>query len=172
VKFHLHRVLGPTPLSFEEMCTLMTQIECCLNSRLLTPVSSDPNDLEALTPGHFLIGTSMKSIPDPDLSSLSIGRLDRWQLIQRLQQQFWSRWMNEFLTRLQQRPKWAQQKPQVTINDPVIIKDERLPPLKLAHVIDLHPDPDGITRVVTLRTAEGTLQRPIASLPTSSRQQK
>jgi hypothetical protein len=166
VKFHLHRVLGPTPLSFEEMCTLMTQIECCLNSRPLTPVSSDPNDLEALTPGHFLIGTSMKSIPDPDLSSLSIGRLDRWQLIQRLQQQFWSRWMNEFLTRLQQRPKWAQQKPEVTINDLVIIKDERLPPLKwkLARVIDLHPGPDGITRVVTLRTAEGTLKRPIAKL--------
>jgi hypothetical protein len=108
----------------------------------------------------------MKSNPDPDLSSLSIGRLYRWQLIQRLQQQFLSRWMNEFLTHLQQRPKWAQQKPTVTNNDPVIINNERLPPLKwkLARVIDLHPDPDGITRVVTLRTAEGTLQRPIARL--------
>jgi hypothetical protein len=43
----------------------------CLNSRRLTPVSSEPIDLEALTLGHFLIGIPMKSNPDPDLSSSS-----------------------------------------------------------------------------------------------------
>jgi hypothetical protein len=75
LKFHLHRFLGSTTsLFFEDMCTLMTQIECCLNSTPLTGASSDPKDLEALIPGHFLIGTSMKSIPDPEVSSLSIGR--------------------------------------------------------------------------------------------------
>jgi hypothetical protein len=82
VKFHLHRVIGPTKMTFQEMTTLMTQIEACFNSRPLTQASSDPSDLQALTPGHFLIGAPMTSIPDPDLSTLNIGRLDRWQLIQ------------------------------------------------------------------------------------------
>jgi hypothetical protein len=57
---------------------------------------------------------------------------------------------------LEQMDERVQQKSEVTINGPLIIKDERLSPLKLARVIDLHPGPDGITRVVTIRTAEGT----------------
>jgi hypothetical protein len=112
------------------MTKLVKQIEACLNSRPLTQASNDPSDLESLTSGHFLIGTSLTAFPEPYLSDLQIGRLDRWQLIQRLQQQFWTGWQNEFLTRLQQRPKWAQQKSQPQINDVVLIKAERLTPMK------------------------------------------
>jgi hypothetical protein len=48
----------------------------------------------------------------------------------------------------------------------VLIKDESLPPMKwkLARIISLFPGPDQITRVVELRTSEGTLKRPIAKL--------
>nr|XP_014283285.1 uncharacterized protein LOC106685238 [Halyomorpha halys] len=52
----LHRVLGETPLTFEELSTLFSKIEAVLNSRPLVPVSSDPECIEALTPGHFLVG--------------------------------------------------------------------------------------------------------------------
>ena len=55
VKFHLKRVIGETLLTFEEMSTLLVQIEACLNSRPLTPLTDDASDLTALTPGHFLI---------------------------------------------------------------------------------------------------------------------
>lgn len=53
VKFHLRRILGNALLNYEEMYTLLAQIEACLNSRPLTPLASDPNDLVALTPGIF-----------------------------------------------------------------------------------------------------------------------
>ena len=55
VKTHLKRIIGETILNFEEMYTLLSQIEAVLNSRPLSPLSNDPNDLQPLTPGHFLI---------------------------------------------------------------------------------------------------------------------
>lgn len=47
---------GDTSLTFEEMSTLLCQIESCLNLRLLMPISDDPEDLEVLTPFKILIG--------------------------------------------------------------------------------------------------------------------
>ncbi|XP_076686078.1 uncharacterized protein LOC143378149, partial [Andrena cerasifolii] len=54
-KHHLRRVVGDQHLTYEEMTTLLAQIEACLNSRPLQPLSDDPGDVTALTPGHFLI---------------------------------------------------------------------------------------------------------------------
>jgi hypothetical protein len=166
VKYHLHRVLDKSKLTYEEISTTIIQIEACLNSRPLTPLSTDPSDLSVLTPGHFLIGGPLTAHPEPDLSSIPEGRLDRSQLVQRLQQQFWGRWSSEFLTRMQQRPKWMKQRSQIQLHDMVLIKNELQPPQmwKLGRVIGLSPGSDGIVRVVTLRTSDGELKRPIVKL--------
>ena len=66
VKHHIKRVIGNTLLTFEEYYTLLTQIEFCLNQRPLTPLSSDPTDLNPLTPSHFLYGDSYDELPDTD----------------------------------------------------------------------------------------------------------
>ncbi|XP_048000251.1 uncharacterized protein LOC125237304 [Leguminivora glycinivorella] len=67
VKTHLARVVGNQRLTFEEFYTILTQIESMLNSRPLTPLSSDPSDLSALTPGHFLTLEPLSIVPEENL---------------------------------------------------------------------------------------------------------
>lgn len=62
-QFHIVRMLGNSHLMFEELSTSLTQVEAILNSRPLIPISSDPTDLNLLTPGDLLIGRPLTSLP-------------------------------------------------------------------------------------------------------------
>jgi len=73
-KNHLRRVAKDTLFTFEEFNTLIIEIEAILNSRPLTLLSSDPDDLSSLTPSHFLIG-GPSSIPERDFTNISINRI-------------------------------------------------------------------------------------------------
>ncbi|XP_071052628.1 uncharacterized protein [Onthophagus taurus] len=163
VKSHLLRVIGDQRLTFEEVYTVLTQIEAVLNSRPLTPISSDPNDLQPLTPGHFLCLEPLNSlISEPDYTKVPLNRLDRWKLLQRMLQDFWKRWTMEYLSTLQARSKWTSPTPIPTVGDLVIVKNEQLPPLKweMGRITQLHPGDDGVIRVVTIRTKNGLFTRP------------
>lgn len=167
VKKHLIRVIGEQILTYEEFYTFLCQIEAILNSRPLTPLSSDPNDLSVLTPNHFLTLESPASPPDPDLSHLKLNKLSRWQLVQRLQQDFWHRYKLEYLHTLQQRHKWSQDNEMPSVGTLVLIKEDCMPPLrwKLGRITALHPGKDGIPRVATLKTAtNAALKRPLLKL--------
>lgn len=89
VKFHLKRIIGTQLLTYEEFQTLTTRVEGVLNSRPLVPASLDPNDFEALTPGHFLIGQPILSIPEVNIVAIPMNHLSRWQLIKQMHQSFW-----------------------------------------------------------------------------------
>lgn len=78
VKFHLRRTIGAHLLTYEEMTTLLTQIEAILNSRPLCPLSDDPDDLTVLTPGHFCLGNAPTVLPEPSLEHINSSRLSRW----------------------------------------------------------------------------------------------
>ena len=71
-KHHLRRVMGNTTLTMEEFSTLLTQIEAILNSRPISPMSSDPNDDASLSPGHFLIGSQLAALPERSYSRKGI----------------------------------------------------------------------------------------------------
>ncbi|CAG7723611.1 unnamed protein product [Allacma fusca] len=166
VKYHLKRVIGNVVLDFEQMYTVLTKIEACLNSRPLCPMSSDPGDLTALTPAHFLIGEPISGIPDEDLQEVPMNRLSKWQMTQRISQHFWRRWSSEYRSRLQQRPKWWAAQPNLKTGDLVLIKEDQKTPLlwRLARVDNVHPGEDGLVRVVTVRTSDGLFKRAVNKL--------
>ncbi|XP_029165864.1 uncharacterized protein LOC114936737 [Nylanderia fulva] len=103
VKHYLRRILGDHALTYEELSTLLCQIEACLNSRPVCPLSSDASDLVALTPGHFLVGEALCTLPEaPEIDRHSASR---WRLILVIKESFWRRWHSEYLHQLQQRSK-------------------------------------------------------------------
>ena len=71
-----------------------------LNTRPLTPISSDPNDLLVLTPGHFLTGEALTSLPEVDLRDIPTNRLSNWQYLQKIRRHFWTQWAKEYLNDL------------------------------------------------------------------------
>lgn len=79
MKLHLKRTVGNACLTVAEMTTVLTQVEAILNSRPITPISDDPADLRALTPGHFLIGENLMAYPESNLQDISLNKLSRWQ---------------------------------------------------------------------------------------------
>jgi hypothetical protein len=162
VKNHIKRSIGLATPTFEEMYTLLTRIEAILNSRPLTPISNDPNDLEPLTPGHFLSpGESLTAVHEGDITEIKTNRLSRWQLIERMRQLFWRRWTREYLSRLQARSKWRNPDTTPAVGSLVLIADDDLPPLRwnLARITELHFGKDGLPRVASLKTKNGATKR-------------
>ncbi|XP_075157614.1 uncharacterized protein LOC142230879 [Haematobia irritans] len=70
-KHHFKRVAGSHKFTYEQLATVLARIEGALNSRPISAISEDPSDLTALTPGHFLKGAPMLSLPEPLTQNMS-----------------------------------------------------------------------------------------------------
>lgn len=164
VKLHLKRVVGSTILTFEQMRTLLAQIEAVVNSRPLGATADTQTNY--LSPSHFLLGRPTTMVPEGNLTSIGVNRLDYWQTVQCMHQGFWKRWSQEYLTSLQQRPKWLNANPNLEVNDLVIVKEANTPPATwvTGRITEIFPGEDGLVRVVKLNTSHGEMTRPITKL--------
>ncbi|KMQ83165.1 hypothetical protein RF55_20748, partial [Lasius niger] len=141
-KHHLYRVTRDTLFTFEQFNTLIIKIEAILNSRPLTSLSTEPDDLDVLTPSHFLIGGLLSSVPETDFSNIPSNRLSQWQHIQKLKHDFWNRWNKEYLTELTQRTmKPSEALHELQLGDLVILKEDKTPPLywPKGRIVKLYP---------------------------------
>ncbi|XP_072400337.1 uncharacterized protein [Diabrotica undecimpunctata] len=165
-KYHLVRMMGNNIFTFEELTTILAQIEAVLNSRPLCPLSDSQTDFSFLTPAHFLIGSSMTSYSEKDISTKSENSLSLWQKCSKIQQHFWKCWSRDYLNRLQNKPKWFLPQENIKVDDLVLLIDDNAPPLKwpLARVIETLPGKDGRVRTVKLRTKDGTFIRSVVKV--------
>lgn len=163
-KYHLRRVIGSQLLTFEEFTTLLCKIEAILNSRPLIDLSPDPSDnIDYLSPGHFLIGTSLLSTPQEDLSGVPLNRLSRWRLIQQASQSFWDLWSTSYLQSLIPRNKWYQSNSSLKVGDLVLLPNLSKLPLHwpMGKIELIHPGKDDVVRVVTVKSGNSSITRPV-----------
>ena len=155
-------------MTFEELTTVLCQVECCLNSRPLVPLQSHSDDgIDVLTPGHFLVGRHLQALPEIDLTSKKLPLLRRWSLLQALSQHFWRRWSTEYLQQLQRFNKWKTQTANLQVDDIVLIKEDTLVSNShwpMGKVVKIYPGKDGHVRVVAVKTKTGTYKRPTAKI--------
>lgn len=165
-KYYLKRTVGNLKLTYEEFQTIIIQIEGILNSRPISPLSTDPNDLSPLTPGHFLIGRPIIAIVEPSLLDTPDNRLRRWQLVTKVIQQVWKRWKLDYLSHLQQRSKWCFVKDNIKLGTLVLIKEDNFPPCQwlLGRIEKLICGNDSKVRVVLVKTKMGILKRSISKI--------
>lgn len=152
-KWHLRKILHSVEITYDELGTFTAEIEAILNSRPLTPMSNDPNDLQPLTAGHFLIGAPMTSLDDGELKYKS--KIKMWHNLIAMRNEFWHRWSSEYITQLQQKNKWRSEKDNVKIGQLVIMKEDDLKPLqwKMGRIMEVYPDETGVIRVVGVKTS-------------------
>ncbi|XP_063837179.1 uncharacterized protein LOC135086343 isoform X2 [Ostrinia nubilalis] len=159
-KYHLKRVLKQSLLTYEGFSTILIQIEGILNSRPLCPIPfSDSEIFQVLTPAHFLIGRTPVALPDYQYDEVPTNRLKYFQQLQQIYQSFWKGFSRDYVGLLQQRGKWQSSKgPTLAAGSVVLIKDKHTPPCqwRLARIIETHPGGDGVTRVATLKTSQGS----------------
>ncbi|XP_075151218.1 uncharacterized protein LOC142225329 [Haematobia irritans] len=165
-KNHFKKISGNFTYTFEEFCTLLAKIEACMNSRPISIASEDPQDLNPLTPGHFLTGGPILAPPEPCYDTHPESVVNRWQRVKVLQQHFCQRWKMEYLKELHKRNKWKTPQNNIEIDSVVVVREENLPPSewRIGRVTKLYPGKDNRVRVADIYTTKGVLTRPIVKL--------
>lgn len=158
-------ILGNTRLTDEILSTVFCEAEGIINSRPITKVSSDPSDPSPLTPHHLLM---LKGGPPPPPGKYQHADTyrKRWRHVQYLADQFWKRWIREYLPTLQSRNKWIDKKRNLQVGDLVLLVDENTPrslwPLGL--ISEVIPGRDGLIRSVNIKTKSSNLKRPVTKV--------
>lgn len=152
-------------LTDEILHTVFCEIDGIVNGRPITKVSTDVDDLAALTPNHILIlRGDLKSPP----GSFSLGDMyrRRWRHVQGLADSFWKRWLASYVPDLQRRVKWQHKVRNICVGDLVLICDSSCPrgSWPLALVKEVNVGRDGLVRSVRVRTSKTELVRPVTKL--------
>ena len=156
----------------------MVEAESIINSRPLTTESA--SSTSPFSPNQILTMKGKIVLPPPgNFQRPDLYSRKRWRRVQYLANEFWIQWRKSFLQSLQERPQWSSTKPNIAVDDIVIVKEDGLPRNKwqLARVTETYPSDDGKVRKVQVAIADSSadnkgkrrlpltlLQRPIHKL--------
>jgi hypothetical protein len=132
----------------------------------LTNVQTDPSEPEPLTPYHFILGSPHPHrAPDTEEAFDGLTRR-KWKQAQFIVDQYWRRWMKEYLPTLIERKKWEKTVRPIRVGDVVMIMDEnsRRGDWLIGSVTKVFPGSDGVVRAATVKTERSELTRPVVKL--------
>ena len=166
LKEPLRKVLGRAFLNYTEMLTVLTDIEALINSRPLTYIGDDIRDGRVITPALLAIGRDPESPSDNLPKKAEVSLSERYRYQQRIQNHFWSRWLQEYLPGLTVRQKWFKDEKPLKEKDVVLISEDNIPRGKwrIGKVAETFPGKDGRIRTVRVQTKKGMINRPVQKL--------
>lgn len=166
VKKVLHQIMPNFVFKDETLYNGLLECERIINSRPLTYVDLESTTNEALTPNHFLLGSSNGDKPLGEFSKDDCLLRKNWRKMQFFADVFWKRWIQEYLPTLTKRTKWFKKCSPLEIGDVVIIVDPNLPrnnwPKGVVQSINISRD--GNFRSAQVLTKNGIFNRPVAKL--------
>ena len=150
-----------TQLDDESLRTLMYEVAAIVNGRPLSVDNiSDANSLCPLTPNTILTMKGNIILPPPgEFQREDAYSRKRWRRVQHLANEFWKRWQQEYIQNLTTRQKWTTPRPNLKVDDVVIIKEDSEPrnTWRLGRVIQIFTGNDGLVRSVQLAVADRLL---------------
>ncbi|XP_055950873.1 uncharacterized protein LOC129984959 [Argiope bruennichi] len=144
IKKLLRRTLGQASLNYEELMSVLCDCESTVNSRPLTYVTEDSDDLIPLTPSLFLGEIPEFGVPDLDhLDQIDFNK--RLRHLQNVRELLRRRFRLEYLSLLVQRPSTMLISRQIKIGDIVLVEcdNKRKVLWPLAKVTEIYPGNDG-----------------------------
>ena len=175
----LKKTIGRTTLTYEELRTVVIEIESTLNNRPLTYIYDDAEgNSRCLTPADLIYGYRLSSVPSErqyEVTSTSQCLTKRARYQFRLLAEFNRQWKRDYLLSLREysagKNKGSRTAPAIKRGDIVILKDEHTARCwwKLARVTELLEGRDKKVRaakiwVLSSERKPVTLRRPIQSL--------
>ena len=175
VKRCLKKVIGNARLTFDELSTVLVEVEGTLNSRPINVY--DEVGIHPLTPSHLIYGRRLSQLADDlqfdeyDLDEPVANYTKRfWYLIKKLNH-FSCRWKHEYLTELREFHKnHTDQALDVSTGDVVLIKEDNVKrnAWRMGQVVELIDGKDGFVRGAKVRTCgrgkPEILSRPLQKL--------
>lgn len=162
----LNFIVKQQMINEEGLHTLLCEVEAIINSRPITRVSNDSNNLEDLTPNHLLLMKAKTSLPPGLFERNDIYSRRRWRQVQYLADLFWRRWTKEYLPDLQERQKWSRPRRNLSEDDIVLVVDVSAPRNSwvMGRVIQTIEDSRGQVRQAMVKTSSNVLLRPVTKL--------
>ena len=163
----IYAVLGNRSVSGDVFLTTMCIVEQTLNARPLTPVSSDVNDLEALTPNHLLLGNRNVCLPYLPCAEDFVDHRKVFRKTQAYANLLWDRFRKQYLPTLNNRQKWRS-KANETLKEGdliwLIVDSDKRGYYNLGWVGETIDGSDGEIRSAIVWTNEGVYKRPVVNL--------
>ncbi|GFV82357.1 integrase catalytic domain-containing protein [Trichonephila clavipes] len=158
-------MLGRASLYYEELNTVLCECEHVINSRPLTYIFEDVNDLSPLTPAMFLQEIETSDVTDIDcLDHQEINK--RIRHVQTIREQLRKIFRIEYLGQLREQTQHHRKLRPLTVGEVVVVENslKNRTLWSLARVIQLIPGKDGHVRVARVKTETGKLVRPVQRL--------
>ena len=169
VKELLRKELDKSKLNYEQLATVLLEVEFILNNRPLTYVY--PDDLEeCVTPNHLLFGRKLNAEALNSTIAFDSPETDDHNVVATIIDNFWKRWLKEYVVNLRESHKFKKQnhlQPSPQVSDVVLIIDDNQPRMmwRMGTIVETITSADNQIWGALVRSTTGSiLKRPTNKL--------